>query len=49
MKRKIGMIVVVVLVFCITLYQIPKPSNERDWTVDQHQIPRVKIEANFGM
>ena len=46
MKRKIGMIVVIVSLFCMILYQIPQPSNDRDWTIDQQQIPRVKIEGD---
>lgn len=46
MKRKIGMIVVIVSLFCMILYQIPQPSNDRDWTIDQQQIPRVKLEGD---
>ena len=46
MKRKIGMMVVVVLVLCLILYQIPQPSNTRDWTIDQQQIPRVTIDGD---
>jgi hypothetical protein len=46
MKRKIGMIVVLILVVFVILYQIPQPSNDRDWTIDQQQIPRVKLEGD---
>lgn len=46
MKRKIGMIVVLILVVFVILYQIPQPSNARDWTIDQQQIPRVKLEGD---
>lgn len=47
MKRKFAMGLLAVLVLCGILYQLPQPSNDRNWTVDQRQIPAVNIDGDM--
>ncbi len=46
MKRKFGLLFVILLLVGWGLYQIPQPSNDRDWTIDQQKIPQVMIDGD---
>jgi len=46
MKRKFGLLFVILLLVGWGLYQIPQPSNDRDWTIDQQKIPQVTIDGD---
>lgn len=46
MKRKCGWVIVILLLVGWGLYQIPQPSNDRDWTIDQQKIPQVTMDGD---
>lgn len=46
MKRKIGLTLLAMIVLSMVAYQIPQPSNDRDWTEDQVLIPKVTFEGD---
>ena len=43
-KYKTPILCCLICVFSLFLYSLPTPSNDRDWTLDQRNIPQVKLE-----
>ena len=46
MKRKIVLTLLAMIALSMVAYQIPQPSNDRDWTEDQVLIPQVRFDGD---